>query len=724
MLLDIPKNSVEIQNDVNQTDANNTTNISAEAKTETDLDKNSVKVMGDQPTENNGLRYNDQSPVNPEGAGVERGVGTRWNIDSDLHSEKKGSERERDRDKARPDEAKNGDISETNDADKPKSQVSNKAKRVEANTSLLNSAHTQWSTVPKPAMCTNKLTDMMCKTPEAEEIVAMKFENLNKSAVVQETSETNMDMDAEVQLHASEIKSQAATQNLTESYSELEKWKNTTVAQIRSLRIELFEDTQLWKQNIAKTTVQEIVDSLDKTLVGVFDDVEKLKDTVRELFKMVEKQTEVMKLICDKALTDSESKQLESELRKIWPKYSLRSPTPACFRAKSPAVQGQPNQATAMDICEDRAPTNPRGNLRTQEVSMAQSPCLEATATSVSDTPNPANKRYEVITDKSHSLRRNRERETQPKPENHFSYLRKCWYDQIDLPLLEHQKRNIYSFKNALVATGYDRIVLTWQGMFYEVSEADIELGHLLKKQVTDIGVSKWVTEGVTVFRWDSSFRHVLRPHRFAMKPYNTPTIDWHVFKPYKYYIHVYQTKIERGWKDLRTLSSRSIAQHLRLQWNSHYWPRITDIKMLESMGPSRGRNNGPVYQNAAYRQEPIQSQSALSSIRSSSSRWWRRKRRRSQLETETSSLSRGWPWRSEGLDRQKLKTRQNLKTSKRHKNRRRMPRADDRRPRDRDLKRNQIGNRSRPNDIMEVLYAIQQMSKDVNILKKQLEHK
>ena len=95
MLLDIPENSVEIQNDVNQTDANNTTNISAEAKTETDLDKNSVKVMGDQPTENNGLRYNDQSPVNPEGAGVERGVGTRWNIDSDLHSEKKGSERER-----------------------------------------------------------------------------------------------------------------------------------------------------------------------------------------------------------------------------------------------------------------------------------------------------------------------------------------------------------------------------------------------------------------------------------------------------------------------------------------------------------------------------------------------------------------------------------------------------------------------------------------------------
>ena len=124
-------------------------------------------------------------------------------------------------------------------------------------------------------------------------------------------------------------------------------------------------------------------------------------------------------------------------------------------------------------------------------------------------------------------------------PEDHFDYLRKCWYDQIGLPLLGHQKNNIWSFKNALVATGYDRVVLTWQGMFYEVSRADIELGNLLQKQ-TDPGVSKWVSEGVTVFRWDDTIRHVLRPHRFAMRPYNTPRIDWRVFRPNKYYIHVY----------------------------------------------------------------------------------------------------------------------------------------------------------------------------------------
>merc|ERR1711888_168874 len=114
---------------------------------------------------------------------------------------------------------------------------------------------------------------------------------------------------------------------------------------------------------------------------------------------------------------------------------------------------------------------------------------------------------------------------------DHFGYLRQCWYDQIDLPLLGHQKRNIWSFKNALIATGYDRVVLTWQGMFYEVSEEDITLGNLIKKGATDAGVSKWVSESVTVFRWDDSFRHVLRPHRLAMRPYNNTRIDWRVFQ-------------------------------------------------------------------------------------------------------------------------------------------------------------------------------------------------
>ena len=91
---------------------------------------------------------------------------------------------------------------------------------------------------------------------------------------------------------------------------------------------------------------------------------------------------------------------------------------------------------------------------------------------------------------------------------------------------MQHQKKNIRSFKNALIATGYDRVVLTWQGMFYEVSQEDIALEDLVKKSATDAGVSKWVYEGVTVFRWDESFRHVLRPHRLAMRPYNNTRIN------------------------------------------------------------------------------------------------------------------------------------------------------------------------------------------------------
>ena len=62
---------------------------------------------------------------------------------------------------------------------------------------------------------------------------------------------------------------------------------------------------------------------------------------------------------------------------------------------------------------------------------------------------------------------------------DHFQYLKKCWDEQIELSLSVPQKRNIYSFKNALVATGYEKILVMWQGMFYEVSKMDIELHNL-----------------------------------------------------------------------------------------------------------------------------------------------------------------------------------------------------------------------------------------------------
>ena len=261
--------------------------------------------------------------------------------------------------------------------------------------------------------------------------------------------------------------------------------------------------------------------------------------------------------------------------------------------------------------------------------------------------------------------------------------------------------------------------------MFYEVSEADIQLGNLLEKQMTVAGVRKWISEGVTVFRWAESFRHVLRPHRFAMRPYNTSRINWRVFKPDKYYIHVYQTKIERGRNDLRTLSSRSIAQHLRHQWNAHYWPRTTDINMLESMSTTKGRYMRQRTLEADRRKERLNSHSDLSSVRRNPVRR-RRRRRRRQLETESSSNTRGEPWRSERTDLLSEERRPNMiGMPERQTTRRRARRRDIGRKRQRTKsKPSQITEKCRPHDLADLLDAIQRVSKDVNQLKRKIELK
>ena len=137
--------------------------------------------------------------------------------------------------------------------------------------------------------------------------------------------------------------------------------------------------------------------------------------------------------------------------------------------------------------------------------------------------------------------------------------------------------------------------------MFYEVSEKDVELDDMTRKRSLEPGVNKWVTEGVTIFKWDSRFQHMLRPHRFAMRPNHLSQIDWKIFNPNKYYIHVYQTKIDIGSGDLRTLQSRSIAQYLFQNWNSQYWPRTVDINLLER--PDRNFSGIPIRpQTSSYR--------------------------------------------------------------------------------------------------------------------------
>ena len=76
-------------------------------------------------------------------------------------------------------------------------------------------------------------------------------------------------------------------------------------------------------------------------------------------------------------------------------------------------------------------------------------------------------------------------------------------------------------------------------------------------------GFRKWSFDGATIFNLAKGYKNVLKPHRFAvLLPGNTEScFQW--IGPDRYYVHVYQTKIEFERYDLRTLKFRKIAKYL-----------------------------------------------------------------------------------------------------------------------------------------------------------------
>ena len=281
--------------------------------------------------------------------------------------------------------------------------------------------------------------------------------------------------------------------------------------------------------------------------------------------------------------------------------------------------------------------------------------------------------------------------------------------------------------------------------MFYEVSEIDIELHNLSRVHSQEYGAEKWVAEGVTVFKWSSRFEHILRPHRFSMKPLQGSQIDWSVFREDRYYIHVYQTKIERGRKDLRTLHSKTIAQYLSQNWHSQYWPRVIDIKLIEAKAKSRGVNR---YQSSTTSYRPRsrildyphsrknqQDASEASTLRTrlstnnSNSNDLRRQRNRrtrvfkrraaediSQSELLDSQFQQrlrdGWRRQGARRNRRRLRTSQ-LNNSHREK----MAHQTDRPTHG--AERNRV---KRSNELDDILAAIQRVSRDVNLLKTRID--
>ena len=61
----------------------------------------------------------------------------------------------------------------------------------------------------------------------------------------------------------------------------------------------------------------------------------------------------------------------------------------------------------------------------------------------------------------------------------HFDWLKKRFTDCFGLPTDMYKRRRLVSFDGVELAKGYTRVVATWQGLFFELKDEDINYQEL-----------------------------------------------------------------------------------------------------------------------------------------------------------------------------------------------------------------------------------------------------
>ena len=102
----------------------------------------------------------------------------------------------------------------------------------------------------------------------------------------------------------------------------------------------------------------------------------------------------------------------------------------------------------------------------------------------------------------------------------HRAFLESCFRKQIGLGIDSPQKINIYSFTNKRVAKGYQRVVTTCQGMYYEMRREEVDWEQWNKRRVTVGGDWCWRAEGVSLYNpTRENLNRKIVQHRFAINP-------------------------------------------------------------------------------------------------------------------------------------------------------------------------------------------------------------
>ena len=162
----------------------------------------------------------------------------------------------------------------------------------------------------------------------------------------------------------------------------------------------------------------------------------------------------------------------------------------------------------------------------------------------------------------------------------HFSWLKDQFVKCFDLPTNTYKKQEIYSFDGVKLAAGFNRVVATWQGLYFELKGEDIYFENLVRGFNTARGITTWSTKGVQIFKPNrDDLRTTPRPHRFAVIPSGRPTEPCNPLIVGRWYAHVYQTKLKLKGNFMKALPSKTMARTLKKMLGIQYLHRQRDLE-------------------------------------------------------------------------------------------------------------------------------------------------
>ena len=291
--------------------------------------------------------------------------------------------------------------------------------------------------------------------------------------------------------------------------------------------------------------------------------------------------------------------QLPSFLLNVGTNAMSPKPPPPPPHPPSTTVDCRAQPRSKGSQSREKPANHPTGNMDSMSIDQAELDSLHGLHSSAPSVSHPrVNPTHENRN--CQSDRRNDDTQWPTEWIRHFSWLKKQFVNCFGLPTDTYKRREVYSFDGIKIAEGFNKVVATWQGLYYELKGEDIIFENLDRNFSTARGVSIFSTKGVEIFkRHREDHRTTPRAHRFAVIPGGHSSQPCNPLQVGKFYVHIYQTKLKLDGNFMKTLNSKAIARALKEMYGERYLPRPRDLEreQHQHVNDDQGNLNSPRYE-------------------------------------------------------------------------------------------------------------------------------